>query len=229
MDGRVVAGIVLGAFFGFFTLVMSITAARYIFTNITNIDMLKRQHVFRLAVRIPPDTPTARNYHIITYPLFDTHSRTNGVPNGAPAHGPNNMTNNADHIHTTIVQNTVNGVTHTETHPQPANSTPLDVLPARDQRAKKTFAILETEPGENPWDQGYWRNWKSVMGNNVLEWLLPIRHSPCCNHESMESDYDFGPLVETLKRRYGLSDEEHPVENGIEIRNAGPPRVDARP
>ncbi|KFA75365.1 hypothetical protein S40288_02018 [Stachybotrys chartarum IBT 40288] len=80
---------------------------------------------------------------------------------------------------------------------------------ARDERATHTFAIIRTGPDENPWDLGYWRNFKSVMGNNIIEWLLPIKHSPCCNHESMESDYEMGGLIQELKQRYNL-----PAESG---------------
>ena len=72
-------------------------------------------------------------------------------------------------------------------------------LAPRDARARRTFAILRTQPGVNPWDLGAWRNFKSVMGNSVLEWLLPIRHSPCCNHESAESEYEFGPVIQELR------------------------------
>jgi palmitoyltransferase len=77
-------------------------------------------------------------------------------------------------------------------------------MAARDQQARRTFAILQAEPGENPWHLGYLQNFKSVMGDSIIEWLLPIRHSPCSRHDSMVSDYQFGPLVEELKRRYGL-------------------------
>ncbi|KAK7221571.1 hypothetical protein V2G26_009574 [Clonostachys chloroleuca] len=75
---------------------------------------------------------------------------------------------------------------------------------SRDRQAVRTFAIVKTEPGENPFDLGYWRNFKAVMGNNIFEWLLPIRHSPCCNHDNPESFYEFGSLIEELKERHGL-------------------------
>ena len=77
--------------------------------------------------------------------------------------------------------------------------------PLRDQQAQHRFAILRTEPGENPYNMGLWENFKSVMGHNILEWLLPIAHSPCYNHDSMTSDYAYG-IMATLRRRYGLPD-----------------------
>ncbi|KHO00378.1 DHHC zinc finger membrane protein [Metarhizium album ARSEF 1941] len=79
---------------------------------------------------------------------------------------------------------------------------------ARDQDAFRTFAILKTEPYENPWHLGFWENWKSVMGNKPSEWFLPIRHSPCCNHDSVHSDYPLGPLLDELRKRYELPDDK---------------------
>lgn len=98
-------------------------------------------------------------------------------------------------------------------------------LAPRDAQARRTFAILRTQPGENPWDLGPWRNFKSVMGNNILEWLLPIRHSPCCNHESPVSEYEFGPVIQDLKKRYKVPEfgEDGPVmNNGIEMQQTTP-------
>lgn len=115
-----------------------------------------------------------------------------------------------------------NGEQTNDTAPESTSSN--SILSPRDEQAKRTFAILQTEPGENPWDLGYWRNWKSVMGNNILEWLLPIRHSPCCNHDSMVSDYDFGKVVNDLKRRYGFPVLTIRPKGGIEMRRASIPR-----
>lgn len=94
---------------------------------------------------------------------------------------------------------------------------------ARDQQAERKFAILRTKPRENPWDLGAKENWKSVMGDNFLEWMLPIRHSPCCNHESMESDYRFGPLISRLRKRYGVPELEASSRSGhgIELQERG--------
>lgn len=85
---------------------------------------------------------------------------------------------------------------------------------ARDQQAERKFAILRTKPRENPWDLGIIENWKSVMGDNIIEWLLPIRHSPCCNHEGTESDYKLGPLISKLRKRYGAPELETPIRSG---------------
>ncbi|KAL9631145.1 MAG: hypothetical protein Q9164_006045, partial [Protoblastenia rupestris] len=68
----------------------------------------------------------------------------------------------------------------------------------------KTFAILHTRPGENPWDLGAYRNLKSVMGEHWYDWLLPIKHSPCSNHDRLDSQFEMGPVVDRLKREVGI-------------------------
>ncbi|KAM5347113.1 hypothetical protein ACJ41O_010118 [Fusarium nematophilum] len=199
LDARVVVGIALAALFGLFTSAMAVTSGRFIFTNTTNIDLLKKQQTHRLAVRVPHNTPPTDRYQTITYPL------------SAPVWGPSGMGMGMGHVHG---MGHLNGVEHT-------HGIGSDTTSARDQQARRTFAILTTKPGENPWNLGWWGNFKSVMGNSIIEWLLPIRHSPCCNHDSMESDYEFGHLLEELKQRYGIADEGRHAKDGIEMRSAG--------
>ncbi|KXX73201.1 Palmitoyltransferase PFA5 [Madurella mycetomatis] len=74
----------------------------------------------------------------------------------------------------------------------------------RDQLATRTFAVVTTKPGENPWDLGYYRNWKSVMGDNIIDWLFPFNQSPCSSYENNESFYEMGPLYHQLRARFGL-------------------------
>ncbi|KAI5464010.1 DHHC palmitoyltransferase-domain-containing protein [Mariannaea sp. PMI_226] len=187
LDGRIVASLVLASIFALFTISMTLTSVRFITTNITNIDMLRKNQTFRLAVRIHQNTAPTNRYETITYPLSllppseqsssSTH-RLRGAPMGT-----------------------------------------LGPVSPRDEQAKRTFAILATEPGENPWNVGIWKNCTSVMGHSVLAWLLPIWHSPCCNHDSMESDYEFGPIVEKLKKRYGITEAGNTASDGIEMRS----------
>ncbi len=67
--------------------------------------------------------------------------------------------------------------------------------------AKRTFAIVPSRAGENPWDRGLYYNWVSVMGTTVLDWLLPIRSSPCIGDENGESFYRFGWVLLAVRRR----------------------------
>ncbi|KAF4969740.1 hypothetical protein FSARC_3083 [Fusarium sarcochroum] len=177
VDARLIVGLAAGGLFGLFTFTMACTALRFVFQNITNVDMLKKNQTFQLAVRVPNGTQPTEQFTTITYPL--------SLPTAPePAHlNDNGQVDSA----------------------APGATNPMS---ARDEQAKRTFAILKTEPGENPWHVGHRNNFKTIMGNSFIEWLLPIRHSPCSRHDSMISDYEFGPLVEELKRRYGLAGGE---------------------
>lgn len=162
IDGIIIAIIALGAFFGLFTFGMVATSLRYIFKNLTNVDMLRqRSAVYQFAIRVPQGTPPGPNYGIITYPLPKPDEHANGAALGEPVW-------------------------------------------SRDRLATRTFAVVTTDMGENPWDLGMAGNWVSIMGTNVLDWMLPIRHSPCVYEESNESFYRMGPLYETLRSRYAL-------------------------
>lgn len=90
-------------------------------------------------------------------------------------------------------------------------------LPAPEMR---TFAILETLPGMNVWDLGSsYENFTAVFGPRLHHWLLPIKHSPCCHHSSLISQYPLGPDFEELL-----------IEAGLEARPDDlPPRDDLPP
>lgn len=42
------------------------------------------------------------------------------------------------------------------------------------------------------------------MGNQWYDWLVPLRYSPCCNHDRGDSLYELGPDVDMLKADAGL-------------------------
>lgn len=66
--------------------------------------------------------------------------------------------------------------------------------------AEHKFAIVSTDVGDNPWDTGSrYKNWTSVMGDRgPLDWLLPLRLSPCCDYGCA---YSVGPVVDKLRER----------------------------
>lgn len=175
-DGWVIAGLVLSAFFLLFSGGMALTSLRWITTNMTNIDMYSRNRISYLAVNIPLDSPPSSHYPTIVYPM----QQPNLLPPSAAAEPAAGAT------------------------PGSAPATLAPPADSRDQRAQRKFAILRTESRENPWDLGYARNFTSVMGHSPLEWFLPIRHSPCCNHDSMDSDYPTGEILEIVKRRFNF-------------------------
>lgn len=88
---------------------------------------------------------------------------------------------------------------YTITHPMSRAGT--DTIPSAEQ---KTFAVLHSKPGENPWDLGTFRNFKSVMGDHWYDWFLPLRYSPCCDHNRFEAQFETGPVVQRMKEEAGL-------------------------
>ncbi|KAL8736386.1 MAG: hypothetical protein Q9181_002438 [Wetmoreana brouardii] len=68
----------------------------------------------------------------------------------------------------------------------------------------RTFAILHSRPGENPWDLGYTRNFISVMGEHWYDWFLPLRHPPSARHDRLDCEFETGPVVERMKREAGI-------------------------
>lgn len=69
----------------------------------------------------------------------------------------------------------------------------------------RTFAILETAPGQNPFDLGYLGNLMDIMGATIWEWLLPIKTSPCLKHDDPTSLYKLGSVVDELKANTGVT------------------------
>jgi palmitoyltransferase len=194
LDAYILAAIVISAFFGLFSFLMTVTSMRYIILNMTNVDILEiDKKAYQLAVRVPRGTKSDK-FGIVVYPLPkpEAHSAKSRI-------GVNDTIPNA--------------------HEQQAGAIPAA---SRDDLATRTFAILHTDQGEkeNPWDLGPWRNWQSVLGTNPLDWLLPIRHSPCANHENLESFYPMGRVLHEVRSRYGLpANPPSDDSTAIELRN----------
>ncbi|KAJ5104939.1 hypothetical protein NUU61_002286 [Penicillium alfredii] len=72
-------------------------------------------------------------------------------------------------------------------------------------KERHVFAILQTQPGDNPFNLGSpLANLQQVMGYSVADWLLPLKQSPCADHSSLESAFALGPVVARLKQEAGL-------------------------
>lgn len=93
---------------------------------------------------------------------------------------------------------------------QPASQNSINEAGSRHEVVRSSdsgqsgHVVLKTKPGENPWDLGPYENWKSIMGESFVDWLLPLRYSPCRNHNRLDSYYPLGPVVERLRREAGL-------------------------
>ncbi|KAK8023615.1 hypothetical protein PG993_011681 [Apiospora rasikravindrae] len=189
VDGFLVGALGLGGFFGLFTFMMTITSLRYVLLNMTNVDLLgSRTKVYQLAVRIPRGSEGTDSYHVINYPLARPGSS-----------------------YSTNQHNNGNGTVARVNSPSMGRE-------ARDSLAHRTFAILRTEAGENPWDLGCWENWKEVMGTNIIDWLFPIRRSPCVKHDLNESFYRMGQIVDEVRARHGIAPDSAAGPDGLEMR-----------
>lgn len=94
-------------------------------------------------------------------------------------------------------------------------ATPPNSSQAGEAQERRVFAIVDTKPGENPFDLGSrLANAQEVMGYTVLEWLLPLKHSPCTDHSSKEGAYALGPAVQRLKKEAGLDDTAQQRKDG---------------
>ncbi|XMA19115.1 hypothetical protein WAI453_011906 [Rhynchosporium graminicola] len=93
--------------------------------------------------------------------------------------------------------------------PPPAAIHGQEQISNRDLQATRTFAILSLpDVNQNPWDLGsVTLNIKSLMGNNIIDWFLPIRRSPCCDHEGTESHFAIGPYVQQARRIAGFIED----------------------
>lgn len=112
-----------------------------------------------------------------------------------------------------------------------------EASPSQTQADTHTFAILETEPGDNPWDIGRWENFKQMMGAYPWEWLLPLRHSPfakpqetwstqCRSELAVHSFFTMGIDIQAVRARAGfceLTQEEWRLHEVQKARRLGFP------
>ena len=165
---------------------MTCSSTHFALSNLTTIENLnKNTKVWQLAVFLPDPERAPKvdangiAYPRITYPLPLENEKNS--PSTAQSESSNGE----------IIE-------PVERHISPPH------LSERDAKAQRTFAILHLEPGRSPWDLGASENWKSVMGNNVLDWFLPVNQSPCCNHENDISQFRLGAWFEELVVNHGL-------------------------
>lgn len=181
---------------------MSGTTLQLASINTSTIENLsRRSKVWMLAIYISPQqyqrmTSRQNGQWALTFPTVT-------FPTQQPTPVSTTTSTEAD------PQSTVsNGVTNTTT-----NNTNNTNQPASNIRM---FAILRTQPGENPFDLGDpLKNLQQVMGHTLWDWLLPLRVAPCVDHSSTMSAYLMGPVVDRLKREAGISFEDDDAEGDV--------------
>ena len=181
----------ISALFLLFAVGMAGSSIQLALVNSTTVENLnRRSKVWFLAVLIPrtadghlppvPPAATAPRFQTITYPR--------------PPEEENFLIQQARGQ-----TNLANPPTNSRVPESVANSPP-----------PRTFAILSTKPGENPFDIGWRANICEVMGYSVAEWVLPIKMSPCATHPGMVSAFrvDAG-LLRRLEEESGLVERRH--------------------
>jgi palmitoyltransferase len=70
----------------------------------------------------------------------------------------------------------------------------------------RSYAVMQTKPMEHPWYTTLLQGWQDTMGMNVLDWLLPLRQSPC-KRKSHRGEFEWGEVVYDMARMY---EKKHP-------------------
>ena len=86
----------------------------------------------------------------------------------------------------------------------PSVTYPLGDEPTSAPNSKRTFVVLHSKPGDNPWDLGWFANFQTVMGVHWWDWLIPLRHSPLRDHSRGESQFELGSVVDRMRADAGL-------------------------
>ncbi|KAK3717630.1 Palmitoyltransferase pfa5 [Vermiconidia calcicola] len=206
----------LAAFFTLFTFGIVANSIWMVFRNVTTIENIDAEsRTMLLAVLLPPmmqgmelnGPPPPPRAHL-SYDRSSARSGDSGRPLTSDIDDPSHSTyfstlqgtrlprrSSTVPYQDRIWKGTISYPLHLRTDRPP--------LPAPQPR---TFAILETLPGMNPWDLGSsYLNFKEVFGYSLHEWLLPMRHSPCCDHSSLVSYFPLGPDFEELLVEAGLA------------------------
>ena len=111
--------------------------------------------------------------------------------------------------HTKVWQFAVHIIRPQDLPANPPFNTVTFSIPSELQRSdrmeeSKMYGILHSGRGENPYDLGYYGNWKSVMGEDWWEWLFPITYSPCARDNGVEGLYEMGDVGRRMKADAGL-------------------------
>lgn len=82
------------------------------------------------------------------------------------------------------------------------DSTPSSILCEIQRTESRSYIVVQTQPGENPWDRGVWGNLKDIMGDSVAQWLLPWKMSPCTGHGDRQGEFKWGHVVTKMMDEY---------------------------
>lgn len=221
-DARVIVALALAGFLGLFASTMASTCLHLALTNQTSVEMhqrLDRNRPRQIAVRIRRGAPPVEGrYNVVTYPLpKDAKDTKEG---GSPSPGRLGVRYRAAADMQELRQSRSDSDTplrefQVREEPVPtamasssSTAAAATATAARDLLAFRTFAILPVQRRMNMWDLGWRQNWVTVMGEGPLDWLLPMRLSPCSTSDpdvlAQHSFYRLGPAFQRLCAQYNL-------------------------
>ncbi|KAL9620075.1 MAG: hypothetical protein Q9160_005365 [Pyrenula sp. 1 TL-2023] len=215
--------IILGvsALFSLFSFGMSLSSLQLALINSTTVENISRKtKVWFVAVLIPQPQDEQRrssnqDFMTITYPRpfeeqqmlqqMNSPPEQRETPTNAamPDRGPNQSSNQP----VNDSNNRPSQTFHSEGTPAVGRHASLSspfTQPAVQHVEARTFAILQSKPGQNPFDLGPLENLKQVLGYNYVDWFLPLKPSPCADHTSRISAYRMGKVIEEMKSAAGL-------------------------
>lgn len=86
-------------------------------------------------------------------------------------------------------------------HDKPPNNDDWPVLTTVQRGPGRVYVVMQTKPHEHPWYTSLMTGWKDVMGNNIFEWIMPIKHSPY-KQKTHRGEFEWGELVYDMARQY---------------------------
>ncbi|GAB7328695.1 hypothetical protein MBLNU13_g00616t1 [Cladosporium sp. NU13] len=212
--GNVNWAVVLGlsAFFCLFTFGLALMSTHLALRNVTTIENIDvNTATYFLAVLLPPELQHEQN---MQFPPPASLSRHTTPPSRSTDSTAPLASEIDDPAHASYFTNTNPLASERSSRPRKRSrddpaakywhgtiTYPLYVSPDRPPLPapeSRTFAIIRTPEGMNPWNLGAYYNFTSVFGTHLHHWLLPVAHSPCTKHESAISFYAMGWEFEQL-------------------------------
>lgn len=75
------------------------------------------------------------------------------------------------------------------------------VLRTVQRSSGRNYVIMQTKPLEHPWYTSLMMGWEDTMGTKFIDWLLPIKQSPC-KQKSRRGEFEWGEVVYDMARKY---------------------------
>jgi palmitoyltransferase len=83
--------------------------------------------------------------------------------------------------------------------PNPMQSNVIREVQRGDSRS---YIVVQTQHGENPWDRGVWQNVRDVMGERVVDWFS-WKMGPCTVHNDHSGEFAWGSVVKKMMDQHG--------------------------